>query len=226
MGGITHTNAMQSNVVFCVYVYVCVPVFARECAHVRMCACKCVYKKRDRYIFVHVHVRVCERVRVHAPANAHARVCVCLCVNVCVCEVVCAWAYTHICIYIYICVCTSTCTCMCMCPCMYMCIYIYTYVYIVYIDDYRCMYACMDVWIYECMDVWAVYVCPQLIYDDFRAITFIYDPIGTQRWDPSVGHASTSPLQKIDEKKKWQPPKSEIHHFSQPFQASLATHVG
>jgi hypothetical protein len=88
------------------------------------------------------------------------------------------------------------------------------------------MYACMDVWIYECMDVWAVYVCPQLIYDDFRSITFIYDPIGTQRWDPSVGHASTSPLQKIDEKKTWQPPKSEIHNFSQPFQASLATHVG
>ena len=36
MGGITHTNAMQSNVAFCVCVYVCVPVFARECAHVRM----------------------------------------------------------------------------------------------------------------------------------------------------------------------------------------------
>ena len=59
-------------------------------------------------------------------------------------------------------------------------------------------------------------------------MTFIYDPIGTQRWDPSVGHATTTckKLQKIDEKKTWQPPKSEIHHFSQPFQASLASHVG
>ena len=134
--------------------------------------------------------------RVHAPANAHARVCVCLCVNVCVCEKV--YVHGRIHTYIYICVCVYEYLYLYVYVSVYM--YVYIYVYIVYIDYYRCMYACMDAWMYGLYTYahnWFTMILEPCSHDIYIWPDW-NSKVGS---DPSVGHASTSPLPKIDEKK-------------------------